>query len=90
MTPDRNNVILTTRTLEAGGLPSEAATGYLDGYLEDPQNWNEYAYVRNNPLRSRRTSLNHFAKCPDQPTCAELCKCNQDRTAQSRLAIWFL
>jgi RHS repeat-associated protein len=51
MTPDRNNVILTRQNLEAGGLPSEAATGYMDGYLENPQNWNQYAYVRNNPLR---------------------------------------
>ena len=51
MTPDRDNPMLTRQNLEAGGLPSEAAAGYLDGYLEEPQNWNRYAYVRNNPLR---------------------------------------
>ena len=31
-------------------MPAEAADAYLDGYLENPQNWNQYAYVRNNPL----------------------------------------
>jgi len=51
MSADRNNAILTRQNLEAGGLPSAAATGYLDGYLENPQNWNQYAYVRNNPIR---------------------------------------
>jgi hypothetical protein len=39
--------------MEAGGLPSEAAEAadaFLDGYIDNPQNWNQYAYVRNNPL----------------------------------------
>jgi RHS repeat-associated protein len=47
---DRYNVMLTRQGLEAGGLPSEAADAFLNGYAANPQNWNQYAYVRNNPL----------------------------------------
>jgi RHS repeat-associated protein len=50
MTPDHYNVVLTRHGLEVGGLSFEAATAFLDGYLGNPQNWNQYAYVRNNPL----------------------------------------
>jgi hypothetical protein len=42
--------MLTRHNLEAGGLPSEAAEVFLYGYIDNPQNWNQYAYVRNNPL----------------------------------------
>jgi RHS repeat-associated protein len=50
MSADRYNVMLTRYNLEAGGLPSEAADAFLYGHIENPQNWNQYAYVRNNPL----------------------------------------
>jgi RHS repeat-associated protein len=48
--PDRYNAVLTKQNLEAGGLPAGAASGFLDGYISNPQNWNQYAYVWNNPL----------------------------------------
>jgi RHS repeat-associated protein len=50
MSADRYNAMLTRHNLEAGGLPSEAAEIFLYGYIDNPQNWNQYAYVRNNPL----------------------------------------
>ena len=50
ISPDRYNVTLTRQGLEAGGLPPEAADAFLNGYAANPQNWNQYAYVRNNPL----------------------------------------
>jgi hypothetical protein len=36
--------------ITTAGLPSEAARAHMDNFLENPQNWNRYAYVRNNPL----------------------------------------
>jgi RHS repeat-associated protein len=50
ISPDRYNVTLTRQGLGAGGLPPEAADAFLKGYAANPQNWNQYAYVRNNPL----------------------------------------
>jgi len=50
LSPDRYNALLIKQNLEAGGLPRAAAEGFLDGYLENPGNWDQYAYVRNNPL----------------------------------------
>ncbi len=47
---DRYNAMLIKQNMEAGGLPAAAATSFFNGYLENPQNWNQYAYVRNNPL----------------------------------------
>ena len=49
--PDRYNAMLTRQNMIAGGLPAAAADSFFQGYLENPQNWNQYAYVRNNPLR---------------------------------------
>lgn len=49
--PDRYNAMLIRQNMEAAGIPSPMAASFLDGYLENPQNWNQYAYVRNNPLR---------------------------------------
>jgi RHS repeat-associated protein len=49
--PDPYNAILVQQGMEAGGLPSEAVASVFDDYLENPQNWNRYAYVRNSPLR---------------------------------------
>ncbi len=51
MSPDHYNAALTKQSLEAGGLPADAASGFLNGYVSNPQNWNQYAYVRNNPLK---------------------------------------
>ena len=50
VTMDPNNIVLTTRSLEAGGLPHDAAAGFLAGYIGNPQNLSQYSYVRNNPL----------------------------------------
>jgi RHS repeat-associated protein len=49
--PDRCNAMLIKQNMVAGGLPDAAATAFFNGFLENPQNWNQYAYVRNNPLR---------------------------------------
>jgi RHS repeat-associated protein len=49
--PDIHNAVLIRQNMIAGGLPDEAAQSFLEGYLDNPQNWNQYAYVRNNPLR---------------------------------------
>ena len=48
--PDHYNAVLTKQNLGAGGLPAGAALGFLAGYSANPQNWNQYSYVRNNPL----------------------------------------
>ncbi|HWY23089.1 MAG TPA: RHS repeat-associated core domain-containing protein [Candidatus Acidoferrum sp.] len=50
MSPDRYNAMLIRQNMEAAGLPSDAAQSFFDGYLENPQSWNQYSYVRNNPL----------------------------------------
>jgi hypothetical protein len=50
MSPDRHNPILIRQGSIAGGLPEEAANSSFLGFVENPQNWNQYAYVRNNPL----------------------------------------
>ena len=49
--PDRYNPMLIKQGLDAGGLPGPMTASLLNGYVENPQNWNQYAYVRNNPLR---------------------------------------
>jgi RHS repeat-associated protein len=51
MSPDRHNPMLTRHNLEDGGLPFQATQALFYGFLENPQNWNQYAYVRNNPLK---------------------------------------
>jgi RHS repeat-associated protein len=48
--PDPHNPILIRQGSIAGGLPEEAANSSFLGFLNNPQNWNQYAYVRNNPL----------------------------------------
>jgi hypothetical protein len=48
--PDPYNAILIRQNMVAGGLPEEAANSPFDEYLGNPQNWNKYNYVRNNPL----------------------------------------
>ncbi len=58
--PDPNNPILNAQMLTAGGLPSEAARAHLDHFLENTQDWNRYAYVRNNPL----TLVDPFGAAP--------------------------
>lgn len=50
MSPDPHNPILIRQGSIAGGLPEEAANSVFLGFLENPQNWNGYTYVRNNPL----------------------------------------
>jgi hypothetical protein len=42
--------VLTTHGLEVGGLSHDAAAAFLNGYIDNPQNWNQYTYVRNNPV----------------------------------------
>jgi|SRR5271165_475426 len=39
MSPDHYNAVLTKQGLEAGGLPADAASGFLNGYVSNPQNW---------------------------------------------------
>ena len=51
MSPDPYNINLIKQGMEAGGLPAEAAESFFYGFLENPQNLNQYNYVRNNPLR---------------------------------------
>jgi RHS repeat-associated protein len=48
--PDPYNFALIEQNMRAGGLPDAAAFAFSQGYIENPQNWNKYAYVRNNPL----------------------------------------
>jgi RHS repeat-associated protein len=48
--PDPRSQVIIRQNSIAGGLPEEAANSFFQGFLENPQNWNEYAYVRNNPL----------------------------------------
>jgi RHS repeat-associated protein len=48
--PDPQNQILIRQNSIAGGLPEQAANNFFSGFLENPQNWNRYTYVRNNPL----------------------------------------
>jgi len=36
--------------MEAGGLPEPAAASFFNEFLSNPQKWNQYVYVRNNPL----------------------------------------
>lgn len=43
--------MLIKQNMEAAGLPAGAAASFFNGFIENPQNWNQYAYVRNNPLR---------------------------------------
>ena len=50
MSPDPHNPVLIRQGMIAGGLPEEAANSSFLGFIENPQNWNEYSYVRNNPL----------------------------------------
>jgi len=49
--PDRYNAVLTRQGLQLGGLGDNAADAFLYGYIENPQNWNKYAYVLNTPAR---------------------------------------
>jgi hypothetical protein len=49
--PDRYNAMLNRQNMEAAGLPPATTASFFSGYLEDPQNWDQYGYVRNNPLR---------------------------------------
>jgi RHS repeat-associated protein len=51
MSPDPYNAIIIKQGMLAGGLPAAAAESFFNGFLEDPQNLNQYSYVRNNPLR---------------------------------------
>jgi RHS repeat-associated protein len=48
---DRYSAMLSKQNMEAAGIPAPMAASFFNGYLENPQNWNQYAYVRNNPLR---------------------------------------
>ena len=48
--PDPQNQILIRQNSIEGGLPEQAADNFFWGFLENPQNWNRYTYVRNNPL----------------------------------------
>jgi RHS repeat-associated protein len=48
--PDPYNAMLVEQNMKNAGLPDGAAVSFFNGYLENPQNWNKYAYVRNNPL----------------------------------------
>jgi len=50
LSPDPYNAILIRQNSIAGGLPEGAAESFFTGFLENPQNWNKYSYVRNNPL----------------------------------------
>jgi hypothetical protein len=50
ITPDPYNIHLNEQNLRAGGVPEAAAFAFAQVYLENPQNWNQYRYVRNNPL----------------------------------------
>lgn len=43
--------MLIKQGLDAGGLLGPMVVSVLTGFLANPQNWNQYAYVRNNPLR---------------------------------------
>ena len=47
---DPQNHILIRQNSIAGGLPEQGADNFFRGFLENPQNWNGYAYVRNCPL----------------------------------------
>ena len=49
--PDPYNAMLIKQGMESGGLPKEAAESFLSGFLENPQNWNQYTYGLNDPLR---------------------------------------
>jgi RHS repeat-associated protein len=51
LSPDPYNAILIKQGMQAGGLPAEAADSFFSGFLENPQNLNEYTYGLNNPLR---------------------------------------
>ena len=51
MSPDPYSAIRIKQGMEAGGLPVEAAESFFNGFLEDPQKWNQYTYALNNPLR---------------------------------------
>ena len=48
--PDPYNPMMIAQMSIAGGLPAEAAHSHMQDFLENPQNWNRYTYVRNNPL----------------------------------------
>lgn len=50
MSPDPHNPIRIRQGSIAGGLPAQAANSSFLNFVENPQNWNKYAYVRNNPL----------------------------------------
>ena len=49
--PDQYNAMLIKQNMEVAGLPTAAASSFFNGYIENPQNWNQYAYVKNNPFR---------------------------------------
>ncbi len=51
MSPDPYNSIVIRQGMKAGGLPEEAADSFFNGFLDNPQNWNKYAYALSNPLR---------------------------------------
>ena len=48
---DPYSPIIIKQGMVAGGLPAAAAESFFNGFLEDPQNLNQYSHVRNNPLK---------------------------------------
>lgn len=42
--------MMNAQMITSAGLPGEAARAHMDHFIENPQNWNRYIYVRNNPL----------------------------------------
>ena len=48
--PDPKNPMMNAQMMTLAGLPGEAAHAHMEVFLENPQNWNRYVYVRNNPL----------------------------------------
>src|SRR5204863_4468529 len=47
---DPYNPMMIMQNSRAGRLPEAAARSHFDDLLENPQSWNRYGYVRNNPL----------------------------------------
>jgi RHS repeat-associated protein len=52
LSADPFNAMVIKEGMVAGGLPVEAAKSVFDAFLENPQDWNGYAYALNNPLRN--------------------------------------
>jgi RHS repeat-associated protein len=49
--PDPSSPVMIGSTAAAAGVPPNIGDSLLYTYLENPQSWNRYAYVMNNPLR---------------------------------------